>query len=459
MSGDRRWAGLPETRRAAAAGDYGNLIRLARTAARLTLAEAGRRCGYSAASLSRIERGRQRLTDVSALRRLADVFDIPPELFGLTNSGTSASHHGSTSIVRLPGSRSWPQTGEDVIRRRAVLSGLAGLAGAAIPTGPGSAGHATARPPQLAAGLSGLLLGAEPSTTPPVGPVELRTTLAAASADLQACRYARLATRLPQLVTGAATVTANAADDRRCAATALATRAYHLTAQVLIKLHEDGMSWSIMDRAGQTARACGDPLLQAEHARITAIVLRRTLHRDTAQKVVLTGAATLDTATGLRQRDDVTAYGRLLATAAYTAALGDQRETALDLLAEADEATRRADLKAAFGSVDVALYRIGVCRALGDFGAAVECARTITPQQLGTVERRARYWQDTALALHGRGADTEAYRALLAAEQTAPQEVRYRPWAQRLTVDLLASDRHRSLPDLRAFATRIGADA
>mgnify|MGYP000109069808 CR=1 FL=1 len=436
MSGDRRWAGLPESRRAAAAGDYGNLIRLARTAARLTLAEAGRRCGYSAASLSRIERGRQRLTDVSALRRLADVFDIPPELFGLTNSGTSASHHGSTSIVRLRGSRSWPETGEDVIRRRAVLSGLAGLAGAAIPTGP----------------------GADPSTTPPVGPVELRATLAAASADLQACRYARLATRLPQLVTGAATVTANAVDDQRCAATALATRAYHLTAQVLIKLHEDGMSWSIMDRAGQTARACGDPLLQAEHARITAIVLRRTRHRDTAQEVVLTGAATLDTTTGLRQRDDVTAYGRLLATAAYTAALADQRNTALDLLAEADEAARRADLKPAFGSVDVALYRIGVCRALGDFGAAVECARAITPQQLGTVERRARYWQDTALALHGRGANAEAYRALLAAEQTAPQEVRYRPWAQRLTVDLLSSDRHRSLPDLRTFAARVGVD-
>ncbi|MFV2086720.1 helix-turn-helix domain-containing protein [Micromonospora sp. LOL_021] len=93
MSGDRRWAGLPETRRAAAAGDHGSLIRLARTAARLTLAEAGRRCGYSAASLSRIERGRQRLTDVTALRRLADVFDIPPELFGLASIGQPPRVH------------------------------------------------------------------------------------------------------------------------------------------------------------------------------------------------------------------------------------------------------------------------------------------------------------------------------------------------------------------------------
>ncbi|MFV2086721.1 hypothetical protein [Micromonospora sp. LOL_021] len=345
-----------------------------------------------------------------------------------------------------------------MIRRRAVLGGLAGLAGAAFSTGPGAAGHATARPPGLTTELSGLLIGSAPSSGPPVRPVELRATLAAASADLQACRYARLATRLPQLVAGAAAVAANTDDDQRCAGAALATRAYHLIAQVLIKLHEDGMSWSIIDRAGQTAQACGDPLLQAGHARIAAIVLRRTRHRDTAQSVVLAGATTLDTATGLRRPDDVTAYGRLLATAAYTAALAGQRATALDLLAEADEAARRADMKSAFGSVDIALYRIGVARALGDFGAAVEYARAITPHQLGNVERRARYWQDTALALHGRGANAEAYRALLAAEQTAPQEVRYRPWAQQLTVDLLTSDRHRSLPDLRTFAARIGVD-
>ncbi|MFV2018161.1 hypothetical protein [Micromonospora sp. LOL_023] len=225
---------------------------------------------------------------------------------------------------------------------------------------------------------------------------------------------------------------------------------------MLIKLHEDGMSWSIMDRAGRAVQTCGDPLLEAEHARITAIVLRRTRHRDHAQKVILTGAATLDAATGLRQPADVTAYGRLLATAAYTAALADQRDTALAMLTEADEAARRAGLGSTFGSVDVALYRIGIARALGDFGTAVEHARVVAPEQLSSVERRARYWQDTALALHGRGAQAAAYRALLAAEQTAPQEVRYRPWAQKLTADLLSNDCRQSLADLRAFAARIG---
>ncbi|GAB3843147.1 hypothetical protein GCM10029963_17360 [Micromonospora andamanensis] len=49
-----------------------------------------------------------------------------------------------------------------------------------------------------------------------------------------------------------------------------------------------------------------------------------------------------------------------------------------------------------------------------------------------------------------------SFRALLAAERIAPQEVRYRPWAQHLTVALLNADRRQVLPDLHNFAVRIG---
>ncbi len=72
-----------------------------------------------------------------------------------------------------------------------------------------------------------------------------------------------------------------------------------------------------------------------------------------------------------------------------------------------------------------------------------------------TPERRARYWEDTALALHGRGRPA-AYAALLAAEDEVPEEVRYRPWAQHLTRDLLTSLASHGLAGLREFATRVG---
>ena len=49
------WTELPGARQAAAESRYGVMVRLARTAAGLTLEEVGRRVGYSAATMSRIE--------------------------------------------------------------------------------------------------------------------------------------------------------------------------------------------------------------------------------------------------------------------------------------------------------------------------------------------------------------------------------------------------------------------
>src|SRR5262245_21331014 len=51
---------------------YGALIRMARTARRLTLAQAGTLLGYSASTLSRIETGHRPLTDITELRHFAE---------------------------------------------------------------------------------------------------------------------------------------------------------------------------------------------------------------------------------------------------------------------------------------------------------------------------------------------------------------------------------------------------
>ncbi|MFJ5546107.1 hypothetical protein [Micromonospora chalcea] len=92
---------------------------------------------------------------------------------------------------------------------------------------------------------------------------------------------------------------------------------------------------------------------------------------------------------------------------------------------------------------------------LGDYGTAVDYARQVDPARIVMPERRARYWEDTALALHGRGRPQATFQALLAAERDTPQEVRYRPWAQQLTTELLNRD-SRNLLGEREFASRIG---
>jgi transcriptional regulator with XRE-family HTH domain len=71
--------------------DAGAIVRAARLAAGLTLAELGRRCGYSASQVSRYERGVQPLTDITLLRRFSQVLAIPPQAFGLTPPGGAAA--------------------------------------------------------------------------------------------------------------------------------------------------------------------------------------------------------------------------------------------------------------------------------------------------------------------------------------------------------------------------------
>ena len=61
----------------------GAIVRNARTSQGLTLAELGKRVGYSAAQVSRYERGIAPLTDIAVLRRFAAALAIPPQVFGL----------------------------------------------------------------------------------------------------------------------------------------------------------------------------------------------------------------------------------------------------------------------------------------------------------------------------------------------------------------------------------------
>ncbi|MEU0373644.1 hypothetical protein ABZ070_25955 [Streptomyces sp. NPDC006283] len=108
----------------------------------------------------------------------------------------------------------------------------------------------------------------------------------------------------------------------------------------------------------------------------------------------------------------------------------------------------------AFGPTQVRLHQISVNHLLGDAGTAIEHARHVQPAALPTTERQARYWIDVARAFDQWGKPDRCYRALLAAEHAAPQEVR-RASVRTIAADLMQHDR--ALPGVRAFATRIQA--
>lgn len=436
------WYDQPDAREAAASGEYGRVLKLARTVAGLTQGQAGVLAGYSAATVSRLESGATRLTDIATLRHLAEVFGVPPSLFGLATA--DASH-----AADQPGKVRAGTEGGGQMQRREVLTGLAALTGIVLFPVPALADQG------ITAGLDELLFSGRHVAVPAVTPGQLRTMLATAQRDFRNCRYRQLATNLPGLLRTAEATRDSLGVEQRGIAETLVSDGYALATDVLTKLHENGAAWATADRAVRAAVAAGDPRALARAQRLAAIVLRRSAHRDKAQTMVLDAAHRFASATGCQTSADASLYASMLCTTAYTASLTDRRDNAYAMLDEAGQVVAENGA-AEFGSNDITLYGVGVARALGDFGRAVEYSRAVNLDLLGTAERHARYWEDTALAWWGRGRPDAAFASMLRAERAAPQEVRYRPWAQQLATNLLESNATIGLSGLREFAARTG---
>ncbi|WP_433717397.1 hypothetical protein ACQP2U_43460 (plasmid) [Nocardia sp. CA-084685] len=342
------------------------------------------------------------------------------------------------------------------MRRRTLLTGLTSLAGTAA-LGPTALASATGDALQQ---LEHVLL-VPPSTGMPVGLPQLGHDLATLRSAFDLGRYTDVAAELPSLLCDAmATRAAANTGDDIAATTALLAQIYVLASTLTVKFAHDQLAWTTADRAMQAAHSSADRLTQAAAHRAWAIVLRRTGHADTGKRLILDTAASLlpDLHRGPQY---LAVYGSLLSTAAYTAAVDGDRNTAHTLIGEAIDAATRLDNNAnshrtGFGPTAVGLYRISIARVLGDSGTAIEAARQINPATIALAERRAQYWSDVARAFHQWGKPEQCYRALLAAEQTSPDEVRYRKQIQQITKSLLHDPAANALTGLRAFARRTG---
>lgn len=418
--------------------DIGAILRGARCAARLTQAQVGQACGYSASAVSRIESGRMRI-DHPTLVRFAAFLNVPLDRL----TATPAPGGPTADTVERPSDE------EDAVRRRNLLTGAL-AAGATAVVGVAPAGAASG-PFDPAAGLEDALF-----RLPSAGPVPLARLVqqtAAARSDFCAARYAALGRALPGLLAAAsATRDASSGRAREQASMALA-RAYVLAAELALKQHNDA-AWVAADRALTAARASGHPVPIGESSRVLAITMRRSGRGPAAVRLLTREAADVDAG----QSPTGAVRTTLMLTAAYTAATSRDRATALDLLDEAQEETERRSAVPGLFTVDasrtqVDVYRIGVLNALGTPDEGVKVASRLTIDRMPTAERRARAWTDTARMWHALGDQPQTFAALRRVEQEAPQEVR-RPALRALTADLLYTSAR--VPGVREFAARTG---
>ncbi|MFE0187301.1 multiprotein-bridging factor 1 family protein [Streptomyces sp. NPDC058989] len=398
--------------------------------------------------VSQVERDVIPVNSLETLRHICDVLDVPlPELLGAApppGQPPVSAHRrsASTRVVRNLGS----EEGDDPVRRRELL------AAAAVVFASSSVSVTPAQASTLAPLEDLLLYGT--ACVPEGGDVSSAGVAAAVKEsrrNFRAARYDTLAKSLPGQI-----AQARALRPAEASATAVADL-YNIAARLCIKLGEDGLVAITADRALNSARSGGDALTIAEAHRMVSSAWRRQGHLVRATDIAVKAAQDVQADRSACEAARLAAGSSLLATAAYTAAKTGDRQTAHALIREAAETAKAgrptSDARTDAGLQQVLLHQLSVHYLLGDAGQAIDLARTIDPTALPTAERQGRFFIDVARCFDQWGKPEQCYRALLAAEHAAPQEVR-RGAVKDLAGGLLRHDR--SLPGVRAFAGRAG---
>lgn len=395
-----------------AAKDVGGVVKLARQSRGWRQGDLGRATGYSASTISRLETGRSNPADFDKLRRISQEANIPSyvlgELLGLLPPGADT----------LAGATSQPPEEDDSVRRRSLL-----VAGLTVPLGLLTA---------LDDALASLPVPAA------AGTADVALQLRRARRLFDTGQVARLIAELPELLAVAhfkAEQTKDLTDYARAAA------CYDLATEALNKIGHVPASRITADRSTIYARWSESPVATAASARCLSIVLRHEGRQQLADRITIDAAVILQR-TGLVTPAQATTYAQMLCTCAYTAAQAGDRDRALEMIADAEQAVARLPADAVPGqpfsvtSAHVALYRVGVHWSLGDAGAAVNVGCRLHPGQFPTPERRGRLFTDLARAWWQWGKPEQTVQALLAAHSHVPGEVRDRPAIRSIVTEL-----------------------
>ncbi|MEU9557111.1 helix-turn-helix domain-containing protein [Streptomyces fumanus] len=329
-----------------------------------------------------------------------------------------------------------------------------------------------------------------PGATPPAGALSVIDALYARVGDgdppprdvlqrrldyccraFQACHYAALARDLPTLMADAEHAAHAAPVDGRSDAQAALSRVYQL---VTSYLHKYGAATAIpaalaADRALAAAERSGDPVQIGAATRRVAKSLVHQKRPQAAVEFVTAAARRLSSDLAQRGPLGLSTLGMLYLSAAL--AESSQEKTAARVRAaggyvdEAGEAAARqgADLDedyTQFGPTNVVLHRVDMLLRFEDGWSALDAATEAEPGALAgmTRERQAGHRVAMARASLLTRRKEDAAKALLEADELAPEKVRSRPDAVNLVKDVVGVTADPG-PALRALAEHCGLRA
>jgi transcriptional regulator with XRE-family HTH domain len=279
----------------------------------------------------------------------------------------------------------------------------------------------------------------------------------------QAAQYSSLGDVLPGLILEAELATEqHTGDEQRAAFMALA-ETYHVTADMLMKFGEHDLAFIATERSLVAAERADDPVLRAVGVWHLGYVFHSSGRVHEAKAVTLAAAEALESLRTTGRPEYVALYGALMLKAAIGAARAEDRESAWDLVGQAESAARelandRNDFWTMFGPTNVAIHGVGIAVELGEPGVALRRAAKVTHPGRVSVERQAHHLIDVARAYGQQYKDADAVRTLLSAERLAAEEVRYQVFAQELVRELRHREQRSRTPGLRGLAERVGVE-
>jgi hypothetical protein len=443
--------------------DIGRFFALVQQYTGASQTQIGIACGMPQGKVSNIVNGIQQVEKLEVFDRIADGLGLPDPArisLGLAPRGPgSAQIPVVSSASRLFTLDEGDSQEDDSVRRRTFV----GLTGATMVSAILD-GIPRPRPPADAEALAPVLTGHSVDPAALEVPPDIRALTTAANAarrQYQACRYSDLVPLLSGLLGRLGAACQLLDGDDQLHAFTLSADAHHVAAGLLLKLDDRGLAAVAADRSMRAALASQDPVTVGASARVLTHTLMNGGHLEAAVTTASSQAQRLDHDITAHTPESLSVYGSLLLRGAIAAAQRDQRDTAYDLLTEADDAARRLGVDGnlrwtAFGPVNARQHRVNIAVTLGDAGTAVDVARGIDLRAITVTERKASLLIDTARAFLQWGRHEKAYIALRAAEEVAPEEVTGRPSVHRLVRDLITSAPPSIRCDADQFATQIG---
>ncbi|MYS86376.1 helix-turn-helix domain-containing protein [Embleya scabrispora] len=289
--------------------------------------------------------------------------------------------------------------------------------------------------------------------------LDLRASLRSTEVIRREGKLSEIAAVLPRLISDARSATREHSGADRAASFAILAEAYQVAATTLAAFGKEDAAYTAMERAGIAARHSDDPRLEVMGMSTLSWIFSKQGRIDDAQRVAEATAEKIEPSWTKTPLIDVALWGILLLRAASAAVRAERKDTAAELLRLANAAaarigTDRIDYATPFGPTNAGVATVNAFVEMDRPEQALAEARRITDLTSLPPTWQARYYVDRALAHIDLANDDRATRAMLKAEHTAPEWMRYHATSRRVVADLASRERRRSAPIL-ALADRL----